>query len=323
MELMTVNPTEYGLESTKAKEISELFIPMLDKMKDLEEDYNDIIKKDITEEVCEEAKKLRNKYVKVRTGTAEVHKKLKEFYLKGGRFVDGWKNAQIMASKGNEDKLKEIEKHYENIEKERIQTVQASRAKDLMKYGVNPIPDDLGDMSEKFWGIFLSGAKTNHELLLKTREEAAQKAKEEEEKVKAERQRVYKENEKLRAEAAEKEAERKKELEFQRFREAELHAENRRVQAENQAKLKKEAEERKKLEDKIKAQKEAELKAKEEEEARIQADLNKGDSEKVQDLLKDLAELKSKYEFKSNVNKQMYTEVKSILDEGIRCANFK
>ena len=123
-ELVVLKAADYGLEETKAQEIQATFMPMLEKMTELEKEYNLIIQKDINEELCTEAKTLRLKYVKVRTGTADIHRKLKDFYLKGGRFVDGWKNAQIMASEGMESRLKEIENHYENIEKERITKLQ-------------------------------------------------------------------------------------------------------------------------------------------------------------------------------------------------------
>jgi hypothetical protein len=48
--------------------------------------------------------------MKIRTATLDIHKKQKAFYLAGGKFVDGWKNAQHFASMGKEEKLEEIEK---------------------------------------------------------------------------------------------------------------------------------------------------------------------------------------------------------------------
>jgi len=42
-------------------------------------------------------KELRLKYMKIRTATLDIHKKQKAFYLAGGRFVDGWMNASLMA----------------------------------------------------------------------------------------------------------------------------------------------------------------------------------------------------------------------------------
>ena len=96
--IVKINPADYGLTETKAKEIEAMFKPMLQKMVELEEEYNEVVKLEINKDTCTKAKELRLKYVKVRTGTASIHKELKAFYLNGGRFVDGWKNAQLFAS---------------------------------------------------------------------------------------------------------------------------------------------------------------------------------------------------------------------------------
>ena len=65
----------------------------------------------------------------------------------------------------------------------------------------------------------------------------------------------------------------------------------------------------------MKAKQDAERKAREEEEARLQAELNKGDADKVNDLIADLEVLKTKYAFKSAKNKKMYAEVGVLLDK--------
>jgi len=124
--LVTLDHKEYGITETKATEIHKMFVPMLDKMVELECESNAIFSQEISEDVCIAAKELRNKYVKIRTGTAKIHKELKDFYLKGGRFVDGWKNAQILASEGVEKKLKSIENHYENMKKEELKSLHNS-----------------------------------------------------------------------------------------------------------------------------------------------------------------------------------------------------
>ena len=156
MELVKIKASDYGLEESKAKQISDMFKPMLDAMVELEDEYNGIISKDISQLLCKEAKDLRLKYVKIRTGTAKIHKELKQFYLQGGRFVDGWKNAQLMASQGIEEKLLNIENHYENIEKERLAKLQDERAKLLLPYELDPVPNNLGEMKEDIWNNFLS-----------------------------------------------------------------------------------------------------------------------------------------------------------------------
>ena len=182
-EIVKIDPSEYGLEETKAKQIEEAFKPMLEKMTELEAEFNEIVKLEITPVTVKKAKELRLKYVKVRTGTANIHKELKTFYLSGCRFIDGWKNAQSFASQGNEDKLKQIEDYYENLEKERIAKIQDERASELIPFLENHdvIPSDLGSMNTVVWINLLAGAKANHNAKI----EAEKKA--EEDRLEAER----------------------------------------------------------------------------------------------------------------------------------------
>jgi hypothetical protein len=163
MNLVKIKASDFGLEEVKAKQIEEQFKPMLEEMTALEKEYNEIIKLEINEETCLLAKNLRLRYVRVRTATAAVHKKQKAFYLAGGRFVDGWKNAQKFASEGMEENLMKIEKHFENLEKEKIEKLQLERAIELEKYEVEIIPGNLGEMPEEVWKNYLFGTKINYE----------------------------------------------------------------------------------------------------------------------------------------------------------------
>ena len=116
MEIVKINPVDYNLTDDTAKNIQQQFEPMLKKMVELENEFNEVVNLAIGEsETTKKAKELRLKYVKVRTGTAEIHKNQKAFYLNGGRFIDGWKNAQLFASQGKESKLEEIEKYHEKF----------------------------------------------------------------------------------------------------------------------------------------------------------------------------------------------------------------
>lgn len=351
-DIVKINAADYGLEEQKAKQISEMFKPMLDQMEALEKEFNEISKLEISAETCEKAHELRLKYVKVRTGTATIHKELKNFYLQGGRFVDGWKNAQLMASQGIEDKLMSIEKHFENMEAERIAKLSESRRLELSKYieSEDIIPDSLGSMPDDVWINYLTGAKANHEA----RKEAERKAEEERkarEKAEAEeRERIRLENIKLKKEAEEREkleksaAEKreKEENERRKKEEAERKAREEKERKEREARelqLKKEREEREKEEakllEKIEAERkererveaelhakvEADEKAAAEELARKEADLNKKDAAKVTDLIADLKGLKSKYSFRSKKNQKIYSDVGILIDKIISHIN--
>ena len=172
--IVKINPAEFGLEESKAAQIEAQFKPMLEKMTELEKEYNEIVA--LSEEdtsAAERAKALRLKYVKVRTGTAEIHKNQKAFFLAGGRFVDGWKNAQLFASQGIEERLSLIENRAEIKEKERVAQVQKEREDALKAYGVeNAETLSLGLMSDQVWTNFLSGTKTAFEAKVAAEEKA-------------------------------------------------------------------------------------------------------------------------------------------------------
>lgn len=269
-QLVKINASDYGLDSTKAQEIEAMFTPMLEKMKVLEGEYNEILKLEISPETCAQAKELRLKYVKVRTATAEIHKNLKDFYLKGGRFVDGWKNAQLFASQQIEETLKKIETHYEILEAERKEKLKNERIAMIQPYVQDINTFMLENMTDEAFQLLLAGSKHQYEMQI----EATKKAEEERiarEKAEAEeRERIRLENIRLKEEADKKQ----KELEAERAavrlaqekRDAELAMERAKAQKEREemeAKARKEREERERIE--------AELKAKQDNERKIEA----------------------------------------------------
>ena len=73
-ELIQINHEDYKIEERKAQEIADMFKPMLDKMVELENEFNTLVKEEITTDICKKAKELRLKYVKTRTGTKKIHK---------------------------------------------------------------------------------------------------------------------------------------------------------------------------------------------------------------------------------------------------------
>lgn len=347
MTQLQINAADYGLEEIKAKQISDMFKPMLDKMTELEVQYNEVIKRPMEPETIQMAHDLRLAYVKVRTGTAAIHKDLKAFYLQGGRFVDGWKNAQLMASQGIEEKLKGIEDHFVNIKNTRIEKLKEERAVKLRKFDIEFIPDQLGEMDPSVWDNYISGVKLNYEA----QKEAEQKAEKERldliEKEKIEQERIRKENEQLKIEAEERERSERIEKEIREKeeirrltkereeREAREQAEKEREEKElaeqkireekaqkerevYEAKLENERKERERIAAELKAKEEAERKAKAEEEERIQAELNMGDADKVKGLIYELNFLKKKYVFRSKKNQKMYSDVGLLIDKVIK-----
>lgn len=171
-EIVKVNASDYGIEESRAKEVEAVFTPMLQKMVELEEEYNQVLKLELTNETCQKAGDLRRKYVKVRTGTAEIHKKAKAFYLNGGRFIDGWKNAQLFVSQEKEETLEKIEKHFENQERERKAKLREERAALIAPYVEDTSLLILAEMTEEAFNIMLAGAKSQYELKIAAEKKA-------------------------------------------------------------------------------------------------------------------------------------------------------
>lgn len=325
LQIVSINPAEYGLEENKAKQISDMFKPMLDKMVELEKEFNIVSASGMSEDVCKVAKALRQKYVKVRTGTAAIHKELKAFYLQGGRFVDGWKTAQLMASQGIEEKLSSIEKHYENIELKRIADLEAKRKAELDRFNPDFIPDGLGILFDDVWDGYIKGVELAYNAKIQAEKDAEEARIENERKEAAERERIRLENEQLKKEAEEaafarkieqdkREKEEKERIAKQKEEREAREKKERAERAEYEIKLREERQEKERAEAELQAKKDAELKAENERKAAVESELNKGDVAKVQDLIDDLISIKTKYSFKSKKNKDMYRQVIILVD---------
>lgn len=258
MEIVKLDHSEYGLKDSTASAIKAQFKPMLDKMEELEGEYNEVLELDLEDpETATRAKALRLKYVKVRTGTAEIHKKQKEFYLKGGRFVDGWKNAQLMASNGKEEALMNIEKHQENLEKERLAKLKAKREEEISPYVDEMTGISLELMEEDVFQAFLSAKKKQHEDKLAAEKKAREEREAREKKEAEERERQRKENVRLKREAAKREKRFEELQPFSRFMDSTEWAD---IPSLSEAKYKDKLAELQKISDEVNAKEEKEKK---------------------------------------------------------------
>lgn len=202
-----VKAADYDLDEKRAGEIQASFEPMIVERKQLAQEYEAIVSLEIDEDVCKRAGTLRRQLVKVRTGISSIHKTQKHMFLKAGQFVDAWKNAETLPVEQMEEKLSGIEKHFENIEKLRVDKIRMARAAELQKYEVtdDQIPIGLGQMDDDIWSNYLSGIKAAY-AQRKEAEAQAEKERIAKEKAEAdERERIRLENETLKKEAAERE----------------------------------------------------------------------------------------------------------------------
>lgn len=178
-EIVVVDHTKYGVSSQIAQNIKDQFSPMLDKMVELESEYNIVVAGNpMDDQVVEDASELLKKYVKVRTGVDKIHKEQKAFYLAGGRFIDGWKNAHLMASTGKEFNLKAIKEYRENLEKKRLDKLQEERELEIQDYLEEEESHiDYRKLEAPIWSAYVSGKKKSFKDLQTARAVALEKEK--------------------------------------------------------------------------------------------------------------------------------------------------
>lgn len=207
--LITIEAKSYGIEEQKANELIGNLPQIQSERSVLQEQYNEVIKLDIEEaNTSKIAKELRLKIVKNRTqGIGVWHKTTKDFFLKGGQFVDAIKRKEEAINIQMEEMLEQIEKHAENKEKERLAKLQSDRLELISPYLENTFGLDLAIMSEEMFENFLVGSKQKYEAKIEAERLEAERI-EKERLAEIERQKAIEiENAKLKAEAEAKEKE--------------------------------------------------------------------------------------------------------------------
>lgn len=292
-----VKAEDFGIEKKQEKDLMG-DLPQIKKEREiLEKQYSEIIKLDL--EDSESSKKARELRLLIRNnrtkGINVWHKNAKDFFLKGGQFVDAIKRKEVDVNQRMENKLLEIEEYAERKEAERKEKLNKKRIKEIEPYSDFVfIGVDFGELSDEDWTKTFNGAKLQYEAEQKQIEEE-RREQERIEKI----QRLHnerkeqliniwsfvenKENnfgemtenkfnqvkvnaEKLKEEYDKEQEEIRKENERLKKEREKREEEEAKKKAEYESKLKKEREAREKLEREEKKRKEDELKAKAEKE---------------------------------------------------------
>ena len=316
--LIKLDATQFGVEKSRAKEMESAFVPMINTLKEMEAEYNALIKKSnngITKELCDQAHTLRWQYVKLRKGVDEVHQVGKKEVLLLGRAWDGLKNQYLSITNQNEETLNKIEKHFEIMEADRKAKLKEEREKLLLKYEIETEYIQLGEMNNEVWDNYFTGVKLQHEnkIAAERKAMADQIAKEKAEK--AEWERIKKDNERLRREEKLKEKAMQIEREKADAKKKVMEEQARKEREAFEIKAQKEAEAREKVEAELQAKKDAEAKAKADKQAAIEAELSADDKDKFVFIITALAAVKDKYTFKSEKYKNLQKEVNELIDK--------
>lgn len=172
----------------KIQMITGAFEPMLNKLRELDEEYADILTQleaeGPTKELCEKARSLRLKMVHCRGDVKGVHKSQKEETIRYNRAVDGVKNIFDFAVTSKEEKLSSIENHFEELEKERLAAIKAVREEKLKAFNYDASSIDLSKVEESMFNLILNGAEKafNDKIAADKKAEEEKKLQEEKEK---------------------------------------------------------------------------------------------------------------------------------------------
>lgn len=297
-------PDLQGIEKSKAEQIRATFEPMAVMLEGFEAAFNSIITEsqaETTKEVCVKAKRLRIDIGRVRIETGKLKDREKAEYLRAGKAIQGVHNILVWAVTDKENKLKEIENHFEIIEKKRLEALQDERVSLLSEFVQDAHERDLSSMDNDVWDAYFSTKKREYldHIAAEKKAESDRIAKEKAEA--EERIRIKKENERLKAEA----------IDERKIRDEKLRKER----VAHDAAMKLERDKAAKLQAEIDAKAEKERLEEVDRLAKIEADLSKGDAAKLQDMLNDLEIIKTKYSFKSKKNQKLYSDVIILIDK--------
>jgi hypothetical protein len=149
----------------KSQQIKETFEPMSKLLAGFESAYNELIKEasgEITHEITAKAKRLRLDIAQVRIQTGKLKDKQKEYIKLEDKAIMGVHNILVWAVKEKEDKLKEIEKHFEIQEQKRLEKLQRDRKIILSEYVDDAHERDLAKFAEDEFQALLSSKKQQY-----------------------------------------------------------------------------------------------------------------------------------------------------------------
>ena len=266
-----------GLEKSQAESVMVGFNTFFEEVKRYEQRAKSILVTDASQVAeIKEAREIRIELKNIRVHAEKVRVERKEFFLRGGKAIDGIANVLKALIIPLEDHLDKQEHFAERMEEERKERVNAERMLALQPYVIDIAVYNLKDMTDGAFEVLLRTSKTAFEATKDAEKKAVEEQVAREKADKEEQERIRLENEKLKKEAeakekafakerAKAEVERKKieeaqikEREAKEKAEAELKA---KVEADEKAKRDKEELERKSVEEKSKLDKQEKYRA--------------------------------------------------------------
>lgn len=173
--ILVVNPKEFGIEEKEANNLLGNLPQIKSERSVLESQYDDVIKLDLDDvETAKKARALRLLIKDNRTkGVLVWHKTTKEFFLKGGQFVDAIKNKEVAENERMEEQLEKIEKYAEIQEQKKQKELSDFRIETLTPYSeFVPMGLNFGTMNDEEFGKVLNGARLQHDAKIESEKKA-------------------------------------------------------------------------------------------------------------------------------------------------------
>ena len=254
-----------GLEKSQAETVLAGFKNFFEEVKRHELRAKSIVITDASQVAeIKEAREIRLELKNIRVHAEKVRIERKEFFLRGGKAIDGIANVLKALIIPLEDHLDKQEHFAERMEEERKERVNAERMLALQPYVLDISVYNLKDMTDGAFEVLLKTSKTAFESIKDAEKRAEEERIAKEKADKEEQERIRLENEKMKVEAEAREKEIAKErakvdVERKKAEEAQRKEREAREKAEAELKAKQESEDKAKRE-----KEEADKKAKEE-----------------------------------------------------------
>jgi len=147
---------DYGLTVKQGSEIVSMFHLLEQEKVVLVQEYNDIIKKELTIELSAEGADLDKRMQKHLKAKKEIHSAKKAFFLNGGRFCDSIFNIEKVEFGIMREVTGKIRYFAENIKKAEVAKLQLDRVSLLSEVMEDVEGLDLASMREDVWDAFLA-----------------------------------------------------------------------------------------------------------------------------------------------------------------------
>ena len=243
-----------GLEKSQAETVLAGFKNFFEEVKRHELRAKSIVITDASQVAeIKEAREIRLELKNIRVHAEKVRIERKEFFLRGGKAIDGIANVLKALIIPLEDHLDKQEHFAERMEEERKERVNAERMLALQPYVLDISVYNLKDMTDGAFEVLLKTSKTAFESIKDAEKRAEEERIAKEKADKEEQERIRLENEKMKVEAEAREKEIAKErakvdVERKKAEEAQRKEREAREKAEAELKAKQESEERAKRE---------------------------------------------------------------------------